>query len=115
MRARVLIAAGLLTLMGVAASARADVLVERPTSALRCGETIRTGVWYRDFPTTGHRDVTIEVLSARGKVLSRRRVNATGQWRRWHYTPRCGRHYHVRYTTFAATETFNVWVQRARS
>jgi hypothetical protein len=55
------------------------------------------------------------VLSARGVVLSRRRVTATGQWRRWHYTPRCGRHYHVRYTTFAGTETFNVWVQRARS
>jgi len=98
-----------------AASAHADVLVEKPTSSIACGHRIWTGVWFRDFPTTGHRQATIEVLSARGVVLSRRRVTATGQWRRWHYTPRCGRHYHVRYTTFAGTETFNVWVQRARS
>jgi hypothetical protein len=97
------------------ASARADVLIERPMSVLRCGQTIRTGVWYRDFPTTGHREATIEVLSARGQVLSRRRVKATGEWRRWHYTPRCGRHYHVRYTTFAGIDTFNVWVRRAGS
>jgi hypothetical protein len=82
---------------------------------MACAQTIRTGIWYRDFPTTGHRHAKIEVLSAGGLVLERRRVTATSQWRRWHYAPRCGRHYKVRYTTFAGIDTFNVWVQRARS
>jgi hypothetical protein len=86
--------------------------VEAPASALRCGQSIRTGVWYRDFPTTGHRRVTIEVLSARGAALARRRVTATSQWRYWRYEPRCGRHYRVRYTTFAGVSTFRVWVER---
>ena len=97
---------------GLAAPARADVLVERPASVLRCGQTIRTGIWYRDFPTTGHRAATIEVLSARGVVLERRHVTATSRWRRWHYEPRCERHYRVRYTTFAGIGSFRVWIRR---
>ena len=97
---------------GIAAPARADILVERPASVLRCGQAIRTGIWYRDFPTRGHRAATIDVLSARGIVLERRRMTATSHWRRWHYEPRCGRHYRVRYTTFAGISTFRVWVRR---
>jgi hypothetical protein len=54
----------------------------------------------------------IEVLSARGIVLDRRRVTATSHWRRWRYAPRCGRHYRVRYTTFAGVSNFRVWVRR---
>jgi hypothetical protein len=56
--------------------------------------------------------VTIEVLSARGKLLARRRVTAANHWREWRYAPRCGRHYRVRYTTFARVETFRGWVRR---
>jgi hypothetical protein len=56
--------------------------------------------------------VTINVLSARGKLLARRRVTATTQWCEWRYTPRCGRHYRVRYTTFARVESFLVCVRR---
>jgi hypothetical protein len=52
------------------------------------------------------------VLSARGAVLARRRVTATSQWRYWRYKPRCGRHYRVRYATFAGVSTFRVWVER---
>jgi hypothetical protein len=48
-------------------------------------------------------------------LLWRKRVVAADHWRNWHYQPRCGRHYHVRYITFAFTYRFNVWVQRARS
>ena len=94
---------------GIAAPARADILVERPASVLRCGQAIRTGIWYRDFPTTGHRAATIEVLSARGVVLERRHVTATS---RWHYEPRCERNYRVRYTTFAGIGSFRVWIRR---
>ena len=54
----------------------------------------------------------IEVLSARGIVLERRRVTATSHWRRWHYAPRCERHYRVRYTTFAGIGSFRVWIRR---
>jgi hypothetical protein len=79
---------------------------------VRCGQAIQTGVWYRPYPNQGHRQVTIDVLSARGKLLARRRVTATTQWRQWRYTPRCGRHYRVRYTTFGRVETFRVWVRR---
>jgi hypothetical protein len=81
-RAAILTVVSLLAAACLAAPARADVLVERPASALRCGQTIRTGVWYRDFPTTGHREATIDVLSARGIVLKRRQVTATSEWRR---------------------------------
>jgi hypothetical protein len=52
------------------------------------------------------------VLSARGIVLERRQVTATSHWRRWHYAPRCGRHYRARYTTFAGVSSFRVWVRR---
>jgi hypothetical protein len=52
------------------------------------------------------------VLSARGIVLEHRRVTATSEWRRWHYVPRCGRHYQVRYKTFAGVSSFRVWVRR---
>jgi hypothetical protein len=107
-----LTAVALVVAGGRAAPAKADVLVERPASELRCGQSIRTGVWYRDFPTTGHRQATIDVLSARGFLLERRRVAATSHWRQWHYKPRCGRHYRVRYATFAGVSTFRVWVRR---
>jgi hypothetical protein len=91
--------------------ARADVLVNRPDPVLRCGGHMRLGVWYRDFPTKGHRTVTAEVRSARGFVLSRRTLAAPSEWRYWSYTPRCGRHYTVRYVTFAGTSDFRVWVK----
>jgi hypothetical protein len=52
------------------------------------------------------------VLSARGVVLERRHVTATSRWRRWHYEPRCERHYRVRYTTFAGIGSFRVWIRR---
>jgi hypothetical protein len=111
-RAAILSAVSLVVVTGIAAPARADILVERPASVLRCGQAIRTGIWYRDFPTTGHRAATIEVLSARGVVLERRHVTATSRWRRWHYEPRCERHYRVRYTTFAGIGSFRVWIRR---
>jgi hypothetical protein len=107
-----LLSATLLAVALGAAEARADVLVSRPASAIRCGAAIRTGVWYRDFPTAGHRAATIEVRSARGFVLSRRTVTATADWRYFRYTPRCGRHYRVRYVTAAGTTDFRTWVRR---
>ena len=97
-----------------AAVARADVLVSRPSSSIRCGDAIRTGVWYRDFPAAGARGATIEVLSAAGARLWRRRVTATGEWRYFRYAPSCGRHYRVRYVTSAGTTTFRLWVRKAR-
>jgi hypothetical protein len=100
-------------LFAVAAPARADVLVNAPKSSIRCGESIRLGVWYRDFPTTGHREATVEIRSARGFVLFHRRLQAPPRWKFWNYAPRCGRHYRVRYTTFAGVTTFRVWVKRA--
>ena len=94
--------------LALAAPARADVLVNAPASTIHCGGKIRLGVWYRDHPTTGHREATVEVLSARGFVLFHRHLQAPPQWRFWNYTPRCGRHYTVRYTTFAGVTTFHV-------
>jgi hypothetical protein len=113
-RASLLIAA-LVAAAIAAAPARADVLVSRPEPAIRCGQAIRMGVWYRDFPATGHRTATIEVLSARGRRLWRRSVTATPEWRYWRYTPRCGHHYRVRYTTSTGATTFRVWVRRPSS
>lgn len=112
MRASLLIAA-LVAAAIAAAPARADVLVSRPEPAIGCGQAIRMGVWYRDFPATGHRAATMEVLSAAGTRLWRRSVTAGSTWRYWRYTPRrCGRHYRVRYTTAAGATSFRVWVKR---
>src|SRR6476659_4938699 len=80
------------------ATARADVLVSRPSPSIRCGAQITTGVWYRDFPTRGSRQATITVLSAghtppeaegRGAVLWRKQVVASDRWRYFHYRPHC--------------------------
>jgi hypothetical protein len=88
------------------------VLVNRPKPVIRCGQTIRLGVWYRDFPTKGHRQATVDVRSARGALVFQRRLQAPSKWRFWSYTPRCGRHYRVRYSTFAGPTSFRVWVRR---
>ena len=96
----------------LAAPARADVLVNRPDPDIRCGESIRLGVWYRDHPTTGHRAVTVQVRSAGGAVLFQRRLQAPPEWKFWSYKPRCGRHYRVRYQTEAGVSAFRVWVRR---
>jgi hypothetical protein len=98
--------------LALAAPARADVLVNRPKPVIRCGQSIRLGVWYRDFPTKGHREATVAVRSARGALVFHRRLQAPSKWRFWSYTPRCGRHFRVRYGTFAGPTSFRVWVRR---
>ena len=97
--------------LALAAPASADVLVNAPKRAISCGDTIELGVWYRDFPTTGHRRTTVEVLSARGFVLSKRTLDAPAEWKFWHYKPRCGRHYTARYITYRGTDDFRVRVR----
>jgi len=92
--------------------ARADVLVSRPTPSIRCGETIKTGVWYRDFPLRGRRTATIAIRSSSGALLWHRDVTATTSWRYFRYSPGCGRHYRVRYETSSGTTTFRVWVRK---
>ena len=94
------------------AAARADVLVSRPAPSIACGSSIRTGVWYRDFPTQGRRGAAIAIQSSSGATLWRRNVTATGSWRYFRYVPRCGRHYRVHYETTAGTTTFRVSVRR---
>jgi hypothetical protein len=98
--------------LALAAPARADVLVNAPSRSVRCGGSIKLGVWYRDFPTTGHRGATVDVLSPRGFVVFHRTVVAPSQWKYWHYTPGvCGKDYTVRYRLFTGTEKFSVHVQ----
>jgi hypothetical protein len=101
-----------LLLLLLTAPARGDVLVSRPPSSIHCGDPITTGVWYRDFPTRDSHRATIQIRSASNAVLSRRAVIATDTWRYFRYTPRCGRHYRVRYITAAATTTFEVRVRK---
>jgi hypothetical protein len=109
-----LLLASLVVLLGPAApAARADVLVNAPKRSISCGATIELGVWYRDHPTTGHRRTTAEVLSARGFVLFKRTLLAPPEWRFWHYKPRCGRRYTVRYVTHRGTDDFRVRVREA--
>jgi hypothetical protein len=112
MRRLALIAAAVFLL--AAAPAAADVLVNRPDPVTACGGKIKVGVWYRDHPTTGHRQTTVEILSARGFVLFRRTLQAPPEWKYWSYKPRCGRRYTVRYTTFAGVTTFHVRVNNMR-
>ena len=101
-----------LAVLGFAAPARADVLVNAPSPSVKCGGSIKLGVWYRDFPSTGHRNATVEVLSPRGFVVFHRTVVAPAQWKFWHYTPSvCGKSYSVRYKLFTGTTKFNVHVQ----
>jgi hypothetical protein len=99
-------------LLALAAPARADVLVNSPKPVIHCGKPIRLGVWYRDFPTKGHREVTVDVRSARGTLVFHRRLQAPSAWKFWNYEPRCGRHYRVRYTTSDGPIDFRVWVRR---
>ena len=94
----------------VAPVARADVLVSYPGSSVRCGDPIRLGVWYQSY-SGGPRNATLEVLSVRKLVLSKKRVTATSTWRYWNYAARCGHHYYVRYTVPKGVQTFRVWVQ----
>jgi hypothetical protein len=92
------------------AAAHADVLVEYPGTSVACGDQIKLGVWYQAY-SGGSRAATIQVLSARKRVLTSKNVRAAATWRYWYYTPRCGRHYYVRYRTGGGTSTFRVWVQ----
>ena len=112
MRGRVSTIVIFAVLAAAPAAARADVLISRPAPSIACGSTIRTGVWYRDFPTQGQRGAAIAIQSSSGATLWRRTVKATGSWRYFHYAPRCGRHYRVRYETAAGTTTFRVSVRR---
>jgi hypothetical protein len=112
-RAMRTVLASLVLLLALAAPARADVLVNAPKRAISCGERIEIGVWYRDHPTTGHRRTTVEVLSARGIVLFKRTLLAPPEWKFWHYKPRCGRSYTVRYVTYRGTDDFRVRVHAA--
>src|SRR5262249_48834926 len=105
--------ASLAAFLVLAAPASADVLVNAPQRVLKCGESIELGVWYRDHPTTGHRRTTVEVLSARGVVLFKRTLNGRPEWKFWHYKPRCGRRYTVRYVTYRGTDDFHVRVRAA--
>jgi len=91
--------------------ARADVLVAYPGTSVACGDSIKLGVWYQSY-SGGPRNARIEVLSARKQVLMRKRVTASTTWRYWYYTPRCGRHYYVRYTVPAGHETYRIWVPK---
>jgi hypothetical protein len=109
---RIALLSSLLLLM-LAAPARADVLVNAPDPSISCGKTIKVGVWYRDFPTTGHRSATVDILSPRGIVLFHRHVQAPSQWKFWHYKPGCGKRYTVRYRTSAGVTTFHVRVKAA--
>jgi hypothetical protein len=107
---RIALLCSLLVLL-LAAPARADVLVNAPAPSISCGKSIKVGVWYRDFPSTGHRAVTIDILSPRGIVVFHRHVQAPPQWRFWHYKPGCGKRYTVRYKTFAGVTKFRVRVK----
>ena len=113
MRPMRLVLASLAALLVFAAPASADVLVNAPKSVVKCGESIELGVWYRDHPTTGHRRTTVEVRSAHGFVLFKRTLNAPPEWKFWHYKPRCGRRYTVRYVTYRHTDDFRVRVRAA--
>jgi hypothetical protein len=98
-----------LAMMVASPRARADVLVEHPGTSVACGDSIKLGVWYQSY-SGGPRNATIEVLSARKLVLMRKHVTAATTWRYWYYTPRCGRHYYVRYTVPAGRETYRIWI-----
>jgi hypothetical protein len=101
-------------LLVFAAPARADVLVNAPSESIKCGGSIKLGVWYRDFPTTGHRNATIDVLSPSGAKVFHKRVTAPAHWKYWHYTPStCGRTYRVRYRLHTGTIKFDVAVKPA--
>jgi hypothetical protein len=74
------------------------VLVSAPHPFTKqCGDRIEVGVWWRDDGRRMSRRVTISIRTPSGRMLWRRRVRATREWRYWRFTPRCGRRYVVRY------------------
>jgi hypothetical protein len=96
--------------IGLPMAAQADVLVSVPSPRISCGHTIKTGVWYQSF-SGGPRRAVIQMLSYRKRVIVSKRVTATTTWRYFDYTPRCARHYYVRYRTPGGTSTFRVYVK----
>ncbi|HEX8121263.1 MAG TPA: hypothetical protein VF549_08360 [Solirubrobacteraceae bacterium] len=106
---RACILAALASLL-LTAPARADVLVHYPDRSVACGEDIQLGVWYQEY-SGGPRWARMSIRSARGYVLWRKSVRATTRWRYWHYTPRCGRTYTVRYVVAGGTLTAKVRVR----
>jgi hypothetical protein len=90
--------------------AHADVLVHYPDSPIACGEDITVGVWYQAF-SGGPRWARIYIESARKYVLAHKRVHATTRWRYWHYAPRCGHTYYVRYVVPGGSITAKVRVR----
>jgi hypothetical protein len=111
MRMKRILTIAVAALLVLAVPARADVLVDGPVTPLQCGKSMRLGVWYRDFPNHGHRDVRVSVRNAAGRIVFRRHVTAPTHWLYWHYKPKCGTTYSVRYTTFYGPETFKVRVR----
>ncbi|HEY3021488.1 MAG TPA: hypothetical protein VGJ32_14920 [Solirubrobacteraceae bacterium] len=98
--------------LALAATASADVLVNDPGHSIRCGHSLRVGVWYQQF-SGGPRWARISIETPGGKVLMRLRVTATTHWRYWSYRPRCGRTVVVRYQVARGTATFRVKVRHA--
>jgi hypothetical protein len=97
--------------LGAPSVAAARVLVHAPQSSLRCGKSIRTGVWYQSF-TGGPRTATITIRTITGRVVMRRRVRATAtRWQYFFYRPRCNRRYVVTYSTSDGPVRFRVRVR----
>jgi len=94
--------------------ARADVLVQRPSPSIACGASITTGVWYQSY-SGGPRTATIDIFDAAGQRRFHRVVQATDEWRYFHYRAPCGSRYRVRYTTSKGPPTFTVRVRARRS
>jgi hypothetical protein len=95
------------------AGASASVLVAAPHPFTKsCGARIDVGVWWRDDGQPTARKVRISIRTRSGKLLWRKRVRATRQWRNWRYKPDCGRRYVVRYRNAVwGVQRFNVRVR----
>lgn len=93
-----------------AAPASADVLVEALPSSIPCGKSIGMAVWYQSYSGGSHRAV-LEVRSANGKRLWRKRVRATTTWRTYRYHPRCRRTYRARYEVPGGVSSYRVRVR----
>lgn len=91
--------------------ARADVLVSPPSSNIKLGQSITSGVWYQSY-SGGPRWARISVLTRDRTVLWSRRVMATGSWKYYRYRPRRTGVYILRYRTPGGVTSFRVRVTR---
>jgi hypothetical protein len=85
-RSQVPLLISVIAVLGLAASASADVLVQAPPKVVSCVEAMQLGVWYQSF-SGGPRWFSVSVYRPDGRRVFYRHGLATTTWKIFRYRP----------------------------